>query len=85
VAAKVLEIINADIADVTGLGKVSRERISKSGDVHCTLYQVHAAKVHAEGKYPGASVSATVNKHFGIDKPRAEFVANFCGTQLSLW
>ena len=67
----------AETVEVTGLGEVAFSRVWNRGAVRCTQHQVHAAKLHAKDNFPGAQVSPTINPHQGIDKPRADFVANF--------
>jgi hypothetical protein len=62
---------------VAGVGDVDVSRVFNTTDVRCTQHAIRQAKLHASATYPGARVAAATNKHFGIEPPRADFVAKF--------
>lgn len=75
---KVVEIFElSDEVRVEGVGIVASARVWAKGSVRCTHYQIRAAKLHAQTKYPGAPVPKTSNSHHGVDANRAAFVASY--------
>ena len=65
------------LVKVSGLGSVDASRVWLEEAVRCTEHQIHEAKLHAAGRFPGAQVPNQVNGRVGIDPVRAAFVAEF--------
>jgi hypothetical protein len=63
--------------EVTGLGLMFAYRVWTIGNVWCSLYQIHEAKLHAKSRYPVAEVSATMNAHWGLEPDSAACVVSF--------